>query len=101
MNRVSASLICAISAAVGRGIATSGGTGAGGPMMTGANPPRPPWPRPSAPGAWAVGAGWANAAPADMAIAIVAMTRIRRNFWMFMAGILHRYGDRRNRFVTR
>ena len=42
MNFESAALTCARSSGVGRGIATSGGTGAGGPIVTGANPR--PWP---------------------------------------------------------
>src|SRR5438045_8468067 len=37
---VSAALICVSSAALGRSIATSGGTGADGPIMTGAKAPR-------------------------------------------------------------
>ena len=43
MNFLTAALTCASSSAVGRGMVTSGGTGAGGPMTTGTGtkPPRP------------------------------------------------------------
>src|SRR5687768_11169092 len=97
MNVLSAAFICASSEAVGRCIATSGGTGAEGPIWTGVKPPRPPWPRPGAAGAGApagpgpatggggaAGAVCAQSPVADAAPAMDKTTRSRNNRAVFM-----------------
>src|SRR5262245_38459414 len=63
MSRFSAAFACSSSAGVGRGIATAGGTGADGPMTTGAKLPRPPpAPPPGAPPGGAPAGACADAA---------------------------------------
>ena len=74
MKRFSAALTCSSSAGVGRGIATSGGTGAGGPITTGAKPPRP---APGGPPGATPGA-CADAAPTQGPMAKRAMRTITR-----------------------
>src|SRR5262245_41282342 len=66
MNDLSASLICFSSAGSGRGMVTSGGTGAGGPIRTGGGAPRP-------------AVGWAIAAPAVNAMMMKAATTGRND----------------------
>ena len=69
MNFLTASLTCTTSADVGRGMATSGGTGAGGPITTtGATPPRP-GPCVVAGGTLVCGALCASASPAHVMLA--------------------------------
>ena len=62
MNRFTAALTCASSSGVGRGMATSGGTGAGGPMTTGATAAGP---GPGSGGAAAGAVACASATPDD------------------------------------
>src|SRR5689334_845443 len=93
MRRFSAALVCSSSAGVGRGIATAVGTGADGPITTGAKLPRPP---PGAPPGGAPAGACADAAPEKGTMAKRSIRTISR---LVMGGILSHEGHEDRRIV--